>query len=145
MNKKVCEILSDFVDVVSKNGAFLLNIGPRADGSIPKEDAEILREIGKWLSINGEGIYETRHWKIFGEGPTEISEGRFGESGRKDFTSEDIRFTFKAGVIYAFALKWPENGVVKISTLRIDSDIFLIAFGSSNTALTAICILLINK
>ena len=83
----------DLIDIVSKNGALLLNVGPRADGRIPDEDCHILEEIGKWLAINGEAIYGTRYWKTFGEGPTRIKSGYFCDTDRSSFTSEDIRFT----------------------------------------------------
>jgi alpha-L-fucosidase len=63
------ELIGDLADIVSKNGALLLNIGPRADGTIPDEDTAILRAIGGWLAVNGEAIYETRPWETFGEGP----------------------------------------------------------------------------
>ena len=62
----------DLVDVVSKNGALLLNIGPKSDGTIPAPEVEMLLEIGKWLKINGEAIYDTRPWKTFGEGPNSL-------------------------------------------------------------------------
>lgn len=118
--KKPSDIVLDLVDVVSKNGALLLNIGPKADGSIPDEDAFILREIGKWLKVNGEAIYDTKYWKTFGEGPTVIPEGHFTDTYNKNFTCEDIRFTSKGNHIYAIVLKWPENGELHIKSLGSD-------------------------
>ena len=73
-------LIHDLVDVVSKNGALLLNIGPRADGTIPEPEQEILREIGRWLAVNGEAIYGTRPWRVYGEGPTEVPEGAFTDT-----------------------------------------------------------------
>ncbi len=70
-------IVQDLVDIVSKNGRLLLNVGPRADGTIPEGDQAILREIGAWLAVNGEAIYGTHPWKIYGEGPTRIAAGGF--------------------------------------------------------------------
>ena len=96
----------------------LLNIGPKADGTIPEEDARILRHIGRWLRENGEGIYDTTHWKVYGEGPTEVKEGHFTDTLRGEFTPEDIRFSSKNGAVYAFVLRWPEDGVVKIHALH---------------------------
>jgi alpha-L-fucosidase len=105
--KSAGEIVGDLIDIVSKNGALLLNIGPRPDGTIPEPEERTLREIGEWLSINGEAIYGTRPWKEFGEGPTEVVEGSFNDTKRQPFTGQDIRFTTRGSTLYAIALAWP--------------------------------------
>ena len=67
---------------------------------------------------NGEGIYGTTFWKVYGEGPTEIPSGSFTDVDRQPFTSKDIRFTCKGSTVYAFVLKYPEDGQITINSLR---------------------------
>jgi alpha-L-fucosidase len=114
--------VGDLVDIVSKNGTLLLNIGPRPDGAIPEPEQEILRNIGAWLAVNGEAIYGARPWQVFGEGPTEIVEGHFTDTMRQPFTGQDIRFTTKGNALYAICLDWPGNEAV-ITTLEANGDI----------------------
>ncbi len=118
--KKAEEIVCDLVDIVSKNGVLLLNVGPKSDGTITAEEQETLLNIGKWLQVNGEGIYGSTYWSTFGEGPTEVSEGAFTDVDRTPFTPEDIRFTYKQGYIYAFVMKFPKNNVIKIKSLKFN-------------------------
>ena len=73
-------IVHQLVDVVSKNGNLLMNIGPRSDGTIPDEVQQVLRDVGSWLKINSDAIYGTRPWKVYGEGPTRVSEGSFHDT-----------------------------------------------------------------
>ena len=117
-------IIHDLIDVVSKNGALLLNIGPKPDGTIPEPEQAMLLEIGRWLAINGEAVYDTRPWQVYGEGPTEVFEGGFTDTKRAAFTSRDIRYTAKGDTVYAILLGWPETGEASIGWLRAGSPLY---------------------
>ena len=106
-------VITNLVDIVSKNGNLLLNIGPRSDGTITDEETATLLGTGKWLEVNGEAIYGTRPWKVFGEGPTESASGSFADQ-KIPFTAKDVRFTAKGPVVYAIMLGIPSgNSVIK--------------------------------
>lgn len=111
------DIICDLVDIVSKNGCLLLNVGPKADGTISDEDKNVLLRIGEWLKINGEAVYDTKTWRKYGEGPTQIVEGQFSDGIKKNFTSRDFRFTTAQGYLYAIALKRSDNGEYCITSL----------------------------
>ena len=116
--KKLPDLIAELADVVAKNGVLLLNIGPKADGTIPAEEQELLEGIGAWLSVNGEAIFGTRPWSIAGEGPTEVAIGSFTDSDLPSYTAEDMRFTSRADApgewLYAIVLARPDDGVVRI-------------------------------
>ena len=107
--KDAKEIVCDLVDIVSKNGCLLLNVGPRASGEICEEEKKVLKTIGVWLKVNGEGIYDTVCWKVYGEGPTQIPEGQFCDTAREPFTPRDIRYTYRSGKLYAFIMSAKEG------------------------------------
>lgn len=114
--KSARQVICDLVDIVSKNGNLLINIGPKADGTFTDEETEVLLTMGKWLETNGEGIYGTTHWKQFGEGKVNAEEGFFKDGDEKQFTSGDFRFTYKNGYLYAFQMRPAKN--VKIEALK---------------------------
>jgi alpha-L-fucosidase len=119
--KSTDSLVDDLVDIVSKNGSLLLNIGPKPDGTIPETEEAMLRDIGSWLAVNGEAIYGTRPFGVFGEGPTAVVEGPFGDEKRQAFTSEDVRFTTGDGRVFAVVLAWPANGRLTIRSLATGS------------------------
>jgi alpha-L-fucosidase len=111
-------VIDKMIDTVSKNGNYLLNVPPKADGSLDQETIDILERVGQWFAINGEGIYATRPWKVFGEGPAT----RMGDrADRSPYTPENIRFTQSkdGNVIFAIQMAPSEAG----------SELLLTSFG----------------
>ncbi len=115
--KSASELVCNLADAVSKNGCLLLNVGPKADGSIAEEDVRILEKIGDWLRVNGEAVYGARPWRLAGEGPTQVAEGQFTDGERPAYTSADFRFTANRGALYAIALSPAADGQYRIESL----------------------------
>jgi alpha-L-fucosidase len=110
------QVVQMLVDIVSKNGNLLLNFTQRPDGTLDDECLHILDCMAKWIKVNGEGIYDTRPWKVAGEGPTG-EEGEYAGEGAVDYKSQDFRFTAKGKTVYAFQMNWPEDGKAFIRSL----------------------------
>jgi alpha-L-fucosidase len=118
-NKSANEIVDALIDIVSKNGNLLLNIGPKPDGTISPEQVSVLMGIGAWLKINGEGIYGTRPWVIAEEGPTVAAEGTFADQKPVVYTARDIRYTTRDTAVYAFCLDVPKEKKITMKALGL--------------------------
>ncbi|MBU2939199.1 alpha-L-fucosidase [Lacinutrix sp. C3R15] len=120
------ELLFWLTEIVSKGGNYMLNIGPKASGEVPKESIENLLVVGEWLNVNGEAIYNTRKWKVTHEGPTKLNMDGTGDREKHGFvaafTSEDFWFTQKENSIYAIAFQYPKSNVL-IKSLSNENDI----------------------
>ncbi len=124
--KSAKTIVHTLADVVSKNGNLLLSVPLRGDGSIDSLCKAVVEEIGDWMRVNQEGILNTRPWKVFGEGPAleavvALDRQGFNEGKGKPFGPQDIRFTTSGNNIYAIAMGWPENGVLKVKSMGKNS------------------------
>ena len=116
--KSAHDVVHTLVDIVSKNGNLMLSIPVRGEGTIDDDEVQVLEGMAAWMSVNSEGIYASRPWKIYGEGPTKPP-GR-GQPTPK-YTHEDIRFTTKGNSLYAFVLAWPETRSATIQALGTNS------------------------
>jgi alpha-L-fucosidase len=118
--KSVRQVVRALVDIVSKNGNFLLNIPLKGDGTIDSDERTFLKGLGDWMQMNGGAIYKTRPWVKFGEGPTQVAEGLFSESALP-FTSSDFRFVQKGDTLFVFGFEWPSNRQFVINSLGTNS------------------------
>lgn len=107
--KSAEQVVQRLADVVSKNGNLLLSIPVRGNGTIDEKEEAIVDAIGAWNGRNGEAVFGSRPWRVFGEGPTQPPTGHISENQAKPFTAEDVRFTTKGGALYAILLGWPER------------------------------------
>ena len=108
------------VDIVSKNGNLLLNVVMRPDGTLDPEVETMLHQLADWTAVNGEAIYGTRPWFVYGEGATRARGGAFRED--MTYSAKDIRFTTKGETLYAVALGWPADGKMAIKSLAQTAD-----------------------
>ncbi|NDV84212.1 alpha-L-fucosidase [Bacteroides sp. 51] len=119
-------VIHMLVDIVSKNGNLLLSVPMKGDGTIDDKEERILEDIAAWMDVNKEGIFDTRPWRIFGEGPSAETEipldgAGFNEGKNKPYTAADIRFVENGKTLYAHVMEWPADGKVLIKSLASDS------------------------
>ena len=122
--KSAASVVRMLADIVSKNGNLMLSVPLQRDGQPDADEIKIVSEIGAWMRVNGEAIYATRPWKIFGEGPSTVvaEKGHFGgqtDVQKKPFTAEDIRFTQSKDekMLYAIVLEIPADGKITVKSL----------------------------
>ena len=126
--RKTSDWIHLLVDVISKNGTFLLAIPLPGSGEMDDKAAAFLDGMSEWMGINSECIYGTRPWKIYGEGPSVKNDATARDSARNpprglgpNLTPSDIRFTAKGDMLYAIVMGWPDGGKVNIKSLAKDS------------------------
>jgi alpha-L-fucosidase len=113
--RPVSWVIHMLADIVSKNGNLLLNVVQRPDGSLDPEVEQMLAQLAAWNAVNGEAIFDTRPWSIYGEGAIQYKGGNFKEDFA--YSAKDIRFTTKGRSLYAIALGWPADGKLTIESL----------------------------
>ncbi len=109
------DVVHCLIDLVSKNGTLVLNVPGRPDGTIDSKEIAVLDAFTAWMQLNGEAIFDTRPWKVYGEGPTKLDTAEFkGVDSIKNLGVRDIRFTRNKAntVIYALVLGWPAGEFV---------------------------------
>ena len=127
--KSAADVVKLLVDIVSKNGNLLLSVPLRADGTFDEKEEKILNEFGNWMNINKEAIYQTRPWKIFGEGPiadkdVQLNAQGFNEWAYSKADAKEIRFTQTDKNLYATVLGWPEDGKILIRSLAEGNGLY---------------------
>ena len=127
--KSASDVAKLLIDIVSKNGNLLLSVPLRADGTFDEKEEKILNEFGNWMNINKEAIYQTRPWKIFGEGPiadkdVQLNAQGFNEWAYSKADAKEIRFTQTDKNLYATVLGWPEDGKILIRSLAEGNGLY---------------------
>lgn len=127
--KTAGKVIHMLIDIISKNGNLLLNIPVKGNGNIDDKEEKILNDIANWMDVNNEGVFGTRPWIVYGEGPSTlasnpIKDQGFNEDKQGGYTPEDIRFVTKGNALYMHVLAWPKNGMVKVKALAKNSKLF---------------------
>ena len=115
--KSAKQVIQRLIDTVSKNGNLLLSIPVRGNGEIDDKEERILSGMAEWMAVNGEAIFASRPWDIYGEGPVKFTNAQFNEGLAASLGHEDIRFTTRDGVLYALGMDWPSNGYMTMVSM----------------------------
>lgn len=125
--KTVDQVVDMLLDIVSKNGNLMLSVPIRGDGTIDEHEVAFLEDLGKWMEVNAEGVFGSRPWKIYGEGPSTVETPEAGQFGgardvrSKPYAGEDVRFTKKGNALYAYLLAVPTEPHALIKSLATTS------------------------
>jgi len=119
--KNARTVITHLVDIVAKNGNLLLSIPLRGDGTIDEDERALVQELAAWMRLNAEAIFATRPWRVFGEGPTRIKSGSFGEGSEGELGAEDIRYTQKGATLFAIVLGSPAADSINLKSLDATS------------------------
>jgi alpha-L-fucosidase len=134
-SKSATTVIHTLADVVSKNGNLLLNMPQRGDGSLYPECVNVLTEMAAWMKVNGESIFGTRPWIIYGEGPSVLPKAAYMNELQQPLTVDDVRFTTKDGFLYAIVLGVPSKAITIASLGRLGQHIHSITLLGSNEKL----------
>ena len=122
--KTAGQVIRMLLDIVSKNGNLMLSVPLRGDGTIDERERAILEELAAWMETSSEGVFGSRPWAVYGEGPATLETPETGEFGGardvrgKPYTLEDIRFTTKPDALYTYLLAPQPGAQIVIKSLR---------------------------
>ncbi len=103
-------VIHDMLEAVSRDGNYVINIPLTPAGELDPGGRKVLEQMGKWMDVNREGIYDSSAWDIWGEGQVVMKPGNLGpEQARTPYTAADIRYTTRNQAVYAYAMAWPAN------------------------------------
>jgi alpha-L-fucosidase len=123
--KTTTQVVQMLIDIVSKNGNLMLSVPVRGDGTIDEDEVAFLEAMAKWIGVNGEAIYSTRPYTVYGEGPSVTATAPRGQFGGardvRNYTPQDFRFTARGDTLYAFIMSWPGEQAL-IASLATDKS-----------------------